>query len=143
MAGRRGNHEGSIYQRASDGRWLGVALLGYGYDERGRPIRKTVSATTRSEVVRKLKQLRREIDDGQIVTGASVKLSDLFERWFEDVLHHQVAPSAARNYRTVITKHMLPTLGGRKVVDLTVSDVDRLLSKKVQQGLSTSTVSRQ
>ena len=73
MAGRRGNHEGSIYQRASDGRWLGAALLGY--DERGRPIRKTVSATTRSEVVRKLKQLRREIDDGQIVAGASVKLS--------------------------------------------------------------------
>ena len=140
MAGRRGNHEGSIYQRASDGRWLGVALLGY--DERGRPIRKTVSATTRSEVVRKLKQLRREIDEGQLVAGASVKLSDLFERWFEDVLHHQVAPSAARNYRTVITKHVLPTLGGRKVADLTVSDVDRLLSKKLQQGLSTSTVRR-
>jgi len=30
MGGRRGNGEGSIYQRSSDGRWLGVASLGYG-----------------------------------------------------------------------------------------------------------------
>jgi integrase len=140
MPGRRGNHEGSIYQRASDGRWFGVALLGY--DDRGRPVRKSVSAANRSEVVRKLKQLRRQIDEGQNLAAAGVKLSELFEHWFEDVLHHQVAPGAARNYRTVAEKHIIPTLGGRKIVDLSVGDVDRLLSRKLKEGLSTSTVRR-
>lgn len=62
MAGSRGNGEGSIYQRSSDGRWLGVLTLGYGPN--GRLIRKTVSAKTRSEVVKKLKQLQRHLDDG-------------------------------------------------------------------------------
>lgn len=42
MPERRGNHEGAIYQRSSGGRWLGVALLGY--NQRGKPVRKTVSA---------------------------------------------------------------------------------------------------
>ena len=53
MAGRRGNGEGAVYQRASDGRWLGAVVVGY--DPEGRPRRKTVSARTRSEAVAKLK----------------------------------------------------------------------------------------
>ena len=42
MAGSRGNGERSIYQRTSDGRWLGVVTLGQ--DGTGRVVRKAVSA---------------------------------------------------------------------------------------------------
>jgi len=52
--GRRGNNEGSTYQRSSDGRWLGVAVVGY--NAQGRSIRKTVSAKTPAEVTHKLKR---------------------------------------------------------------------------------------
>ena len=62
MAGRRSNGEGSVYQRASDKRWLGVAIVGY--DTAGKPRRKTVSAKTRAEAARKLKDLQRQLDDG-------------------------------------------------------------------------------
>ena len=55
VAGKRGNGEGSIYQRSSDGRWFGVVLMGS--DSRGRLIRRSVSARTRAEVVDKLKAL--------------------------------------------------------------------------------------
>ncbi len=61
MAGRRGNNEGVIYQWSSDGRWLGVALLRY--DTVGRRIRRSVSATTRAEMVRRLKTLNRETSE--------------------------------------------------------------------------------
>jgi hypothetical protein len=54
VAGSRGNGEVSIYQRTSDGRWLGVVTLGR--DGTGRIVRKAVSAKTRAEVVRKLKK---------------------------------------------------------------------------------------
>ncbi|MFZ1063484.1 MAG: hypothetical protein WAN30_08445 [Acidimicrobiales bacterium] len=86
MTSRRGNHEGSIYRRASDQRWVGQLLLGY--DNLGRPIRRFVTAKTRSEVAQKLKQLRRQFDDGLTVPDAGMKLEALFERWFEDVLRH-------------------------------------------------------
>ena len=46
MARRRGNREGSIYQRASDGRWMGAVSAGDG--SAGRSGRKTVSAPTRT-----------------------------------------------------------------------------------------------
>jgi integrase len=140
MTGRRGNHEGSIYQRAADQRWMGVALLGY--DQLGKPIRKSVTAKTRNEAVQKLKKLRRQIEAGLPAPDTALKVSELFNRWFEDVLRHQVAPSAVSNYKTIAVNHILPTLGNKRVADLKVSDVDQLLSKKIDSGLSSSTVRR-
>jgi len=46
-AGRRGNNEGSIFQR-KDGRWSGIVTTGYKTD--GKPIRKTIYGKTRNEV---------------------------------------------------------------------------------------------
>jgi hypothetical protein len=64
MTPRRSNHEGSIYQRKSDGLWMGVAHVGY--DASGKPLRKYVSSKKRPEVVKQLKELRRRIDDGRL-----------------------------------------------------------------------------
>ena len=140
MAGSRGNGEGSIYQRSSDGRWLGVLTLGYGPN--GRLVRKTVSAKTRSEVVRKLKQLQRHLDDGIPLPDATLTVSQLFNSWYEDVLRHQVDPSASSNYKRVFDHHIIPTLGRKKVANLSAADVDRLISQKLDSGLSVSTVKR-
>jgi hypothetical protein len=43
MARTRQNGEGSVYQRASDGQWIGSVTLGWDDDRR---VRKTVSAKT-------------------------------------------------------------------------------------------------
>ncbi len=44
---------------------MGVAHVGY--DSSGKPLRKYVSSKKRPEVVRQLKELRRRIDDGQLL----------------------------------------------------------------------------
>ena len=137
---RRGNSEGSIYQRSSDGRWLGVATVRL--DPAGRPIRRTVSAKTRAEVVRKLKVLSREIDDGLVTAERAPTLEGLFERWFVDVMAREVVRSTIDNYRSIVKFHILPTLGRKKVDELTVAEVDRLLAAKIAAGLSPSTVHR-
>jgi len=98
MAPRRSNHEGSIYQRKSDGLWIGVAHMGY--DSLGKPLRKYVSSKKRTDVVKKLKNLRRKIDDGLLLKNEDVKVTELFERWFDDVMRHQIAPSTFSNYQT-------------------------------------------
>jgi len=140
MAGKRGNGEGTIYQRASDGRWLGVLHVGYG--PTGRPIRKTVSAKTRGEVVQKFKDLQRTFDDGLPVPDGTINVSQLLARWQADILTHQVAPSAATNYEGIARNHVIPDLGRKKLSELTTADVDRLISKKMAEGLSVSTVRR-
>lgn len=119
---------------------MGAVVVGY--DDRGRPRRKYVSAKTRTEVARRLRQLRREVDDGLVTVSPATRLHELFERWFDDVMRHQVAASTLSNYRSVTKFHILPTLGQKRLADITVKDVDTLLSKKLDSGLSPSTVRR-
>jgi integrase len=140
MTPRRSNHEGSIYQRKSDGLWMGVAHIGY--DASGKPLRKYVSSKKRPEVVKQLKELHRKIDDGRLLKDDDVNVCELFGRWFDDVMRHQIAPSTFGNYQTIVRMHVLPALGRKKLVELTVSDVDKLLSLKTDGGLSPSTVRR-
>lgn len=140
MAAQRANGEGSVYQRASDKRWLGAATVGF--DTNGRPKRKFVSAKTRAEAVRKLRALQQQLDDGIPLPNTKLSLAQLLDRWLEDVIRHQVTPSTAHNYQTIANLHIKPVLGTKKVATLTTSDVDRLLSRKMDQGLSVSTVRR-
>lgn len=140
MAKRRANHEGSIYQRTSDGRWIGAIRMGRGPD--GRPRRKYVSAKSRGQVAAKLKVLQRQIDDGHVPSEGHITLSTLFERWFDDVMRHQVGASTLRNDVSIARIHIVPTLGNKKLLELTVNDVDHLLSLKRDSGLAPSTVRR-
>lgn len=140
MAGRRGNGEGSIYQRASDGRWLGAITLGYAAN--GKLRRKVVSGKTRGEVVQALKKLQRQLDDGLPAPDTTLTLSQLLTRWHDDVLRHQVASSAASNYKAIADHHIIPTLGPKKVASILPGDIDRLMSEKMDSGLSVSTVRR-
>jgi integrase len=140
MGARRGNGEGSIYQRSSDDRWFGVCSLGV--DANGRPIRKSVTARTRAEVAERLKLLQRQVDDGLQAPDSKMTVSQLLDRWYSDVLRHQVAESAADNYRSIADHHVRPSLGRKRVAGLTTADVDRLISQKIDEGLAVSTVRR-
>lgn len=69
-------------------------------------------------------------------------MSQLFNSWYEDVLRHQVASSASSNYKRIFDHHIIATLGRRLVANLSAADVDRLISQKLDSGLSVSTVQR-
>jgi integrase len=140
MAHRRGNGEGSIYQREIDGRWFGSIVVGF--DTKGRQKRRTVSAKSRREVVSKLTKLQRDISDGLSPQLESISLAQLLTRWHEDVLPRQVKESAQQNYWSVARIHLIPILGAKKLSALTTLDVDGLLAAKARQGCAPSTVRR-
>jgi integrase len=115
-----------------------MATLSLGYGPDGRPLRKTVRAKTRSEVVRKMKELQRHVDDGIPLPETKLTAARLFKSWYEDVLCHQAAVSASSNYKRIFDHHIIPTLGRMRVANLSVTDVDRLISQKISTGLSVS-----
>jgi integrase len=119
-----------------------MGAVSLGHDINGRAIRKVISARTRNEVVHKMRQLQHNLDQGLPAPDNSLTVAQLLKRWYEDVLRHQVAPSAARNYKAIADQHIIPTLGKKKVASLTTADVDRLISLKLDSGLSVSTVRR-
>ena len=131
MARRRMNGEGGLYQR-SNGRWFGDVVLGY--DASGKPKRKTVSAKTKAEALQKFKDLQDEIDGGYSPPTKKETLSQLFDRWYSDILSTQVQQDARDNYKCSGDCHIVPTLGRKKVAKLTVADVQHLLASKLSGG---------
>ncbi|HET8989755.1 MAG TPA: hypothetical protein VFN59_01465, partial [Acidimicrobiales bacterium] len=119
-----------------------MAAIFLGYSPEGKQIRKVVSARTRAEAAEKLRALQRQADDGLPPVDSRLTVGQLLERWHDDVLRHQVSWSAAKNYKSVADHHLVPVLGRKKVAALTTADVDRLLSQKMDSGLSVSTVRR-
>jgi hypothetical protein len=69
---RRGQGEGSIYQRKSDGLWIAAVTLPGGK-------RKTVSAHTQPEAIAKRDQIKASIARG--VLPDSMTLSDWLDHW--------------------------------------------------------------
>jgi len=139
VARTRQNGEGSVYHRASDGMWIGSVTLGWDGDKR---VRKTVSAKSATEVREKLRQLQTKIDAGLPVGDDKLSVNELLDRWFKDVMRHQVASPALSNYETIAKVHIRPKLGRKQVTKLKPAEIDALLSAKLDSGLSVSTVRR-
>ena len=140
MAPRRSNGEGSLYQRRTSGLWEGSVI--FGFDERGRPIRRTVASRSRAEARRKLNELVRLRDDGLPPPDARLTVAELLSAWHDEELRHHVGRSTSDNYRSVYERHVIPVLGRKVVSKLTLVDVNRLLAQKMDEGLAPSTVNR-
>ena len=83
-AGRRGNNEGSIYQRKSDGLWVGSVTTGYKTD--GKPIRKTVYGKTRQDVAKKVTALSGDVFEKGYTTVSAREERNfqvLMQEWFD------------------------------------------------------------
>jgi Tetratricopeptide repeat len=81
--GRRLKGEGSIYQRASDGLWVGMLDLGV---VDGRRHRKTVYGQAEREVRQKLGQLRASRDRGIDLLAPSWTVGQWLDAWLSERL---------------------------------------------------------
>ena len=135
---RRAKGEGSVYQRP-DGLWIGALTVGY--TETGRQRRKTVSAHTQKEALKKLRAAQRQADEGLPPSDDTIVVSQLLERWLKHTRRH-VAPSAFDNYDWAVRLHLVPVIGRKRVAKLTTCDIDDLIALKMDEGLSSSSVLR-
>ena len=133
---RRGRGEDSVY---CDGdRWRGAVSLGYGLD--GRRVRKKVSGATKAEVLRRMRELRAELDAGLPVPDDRLTVAAFLDRWVAQSLPGQVSDKTLDSYADTVRLHLLPSLGRKVLRKLTVSDVDELLTWKREAGYSPNSV---
>jgi hypothetical protein len=108
MAKRRGNQEGSLYQRF-DGRWCAqVTLDGH---------RLTHYAKTQRECREWIKETLAKVDEGLNFSGARIKVGEFLEQWLETA-KPSLRPRTWIQYRQVIRQHVLPKLGNLKLKNL-------------------------
>lgn len=138
---RRDYGTGSVYQRASDGRWVGAAQAGW--NPNGTRRRITVSATTEAEAKRKLRKKVAEIELNGAPTAGIGRVATV-KSWADDWLPRHMAkvrPSTARTDRGAVRGWIIPTIGQRRLDALTPADV-RALHNAITGAGRTSTTAR-
>lgn len=127
IASRRSPGEGSIYQRSSDGRWVGSLHLGWEHDGRKR---KHVLGHTKREVQQKLADLKRQHALGVQVELSEQTVTQFLRKWLQYKKPH-VRPRTYDGYRQYIEGHAIPEIGRLRLQKLRVSDVQGLLDSRV------------
>jgi integrase len=121
---RRANGEGSIYQRASDNRWVGSA---YVYTTTGQRKRKPVYGDSFDEVRTKLDKLKGNSANGVPVADHNTTVAEYLDYWLREVVSHKRA-TTARGYESVVRLHIVPVLGKKRLDKLTGADVRHLIA---------------
>lgn len=134
MTARRHKGEGSIYQRDSDHRWVGVVDLGW---VGGKRVRKTVTATSLRDVRAKLKALKEQVDRGTITDESSVE--KWMTHWLDDIASKKVRDRTLVGYRGYVAQWINPHLGKIRLRDLKPEHVRALHRAMADAGKSDAT----
>lgn len=129
---KRGNGEGSIYQRKEDNKWVGSITL-----ENGK--RKVFYGKTRKEIQEKMKVALREQQRGMLVTAPQQSVEQFLKQWLE-TCKPSVRIRTYERYEEFVRLHIVPVIGRVPLQKLTVQQVQALYARKLEEKLSPSTV---
>jgi hypothetical protein len=133
---RRSRGEGGLHWDENRQRWIATVTLGF--DARGKRITRKASGLTKSAAKAKLKEILRDHDDGLAIGPPNYTVKDAVAYWLTYGLGARSAATIA-NYTCLADQHIIPSLGARKLRDLSAEDVDRWL-KAESRILSTRTL---
>jgi len=132
---RRGHNEGLVRQR-SDGRWEGRISLGW---RDGRRLQRSYYGETQAEVLEKLDKAKHDHRQGISIAANPQTLGQYLQTWLADVRPTMKARTHER-FEELIDLHIVPVLGRVRLEKLSPAHVQNLLTKKLGEGLSASTV---
>jgi len=130
---RRGNGEGSIYQRA-DGTWC--ATYSVGYSAEGKRLRRTVFGETFEKVRAKLTRVLSTRMNRPQYEPSRLKLCEYLERWLEDAARPTVRVTTYASYRGIIKNHLGPRLGGVVLAKVSPPHIQGMYAEMERDGLS-------
>ena len=135
MAGRRGKGEGSIYQR-DDGMWIGAIDMGW---IGGKRSRKVVSASTRGEIVKRLRELQPIIAQGIAPAPDRLTVGEYLEEWVANRIPGTITTRTEALYERAVKVYINPSLGKIRLNKLAPSDVSRMLQDLEAKGYAPAT----
>lgn len=111
---RRSNGEGTVFQRASDSRW--IARVTYVDEATGQQRSKERSTQTEGAAHEKLDQLKAEARaGGGLPEGRTPTVGEWLTHWLATSAKSRVSENTYDAYRSIITHHLVPLLGRRKL----------------------------
>lgn len=133
MAAHRGNGEGAIYQRQSDGKWCCAVTLPSGK-------RRVLYGKTRKEVADKLLEAQNTLKQSKPLPALRETLAAFLERWLRDVAAQRVRRTTHARYELDIRLHIKPSLGRLKLAEVTPQAVQTFIAELSAKGLGPRSV---
>ena len=127
MTSRRSRGDGGLHWHEGRQRWIATASLGF--DATGRRVVKRGSGRTKTEAKRKLKEVLRDHEDGLAIAPGDYTVAHAVNEWLgfglagRDVATLKTVQSLSRT-------HVIPSLGARRIRDLSADDIDQWLAEK-------------
>ena len=131
----RAKGEGTIFLR-SDGMWIAALPLP---PKNGERRRKVMSAKTKSAVIAKLRQAKKDLERTGDLPTASMKLETWLTLWLSDVLpKRKIRPVTLEAYASQVRSQIIPIIGKTRLDQMTASTVRRLHNDMESAGLSST-----
>src|SRR5829696_1637231 len=132
-----GNGTGTVYPRRNkEGKITGYRGSYFTTDGR----RRYVSAKTKTEARRALRQAMADADRGLIFDSDSLKVGEYLDRWLSDSVSDTVKATTFERYEQITRLHLKPALGRVKLKTVTPAHVRSLYREKLEAGSSARTV---
>lgn len=127
---RRVNGDGSVYKRG-DGYWVGAF---YARTTSGARKRVVVYGKTLAEARDKLGQAQHQARAGIPVPDESWKVGRYLEYWLENIVKRNRRPGTYALYETVVRLYLIPGLGAKSLVRLSVPAVQMFVNQRLEAG---------
>jgi integrase len=134
---RQPNGASSIYL-GKDGRWHGRVTVGIKDD--GTPDRRHVSAKTRPEATKKVRDLEK-IRDGGVVpkAGKGWTVKTWLTHWITEIVPGSVGENTLAGYEVAVRVHLIPGLGAHRLPKLEPEHLERFYRKMQTDGSAAGT----
>ncbi len=132
MSKKRKRGSGTLRKRA-DGRWEARVVIGY--DEKGQPITKNVTANEKAKCLEKLEKLKQEVGPVQRDTvKADMPFGEWIDFWYRHYCQMTIRQSTQASYENRIYKHIIPQIGSIKLNKLTQNDLQQFYANAKKGG---------
>jgi len=102
---------------------LWVARVEMEPDSLGRRRTKEVTSRDYATAVKRLRELRRQVEDHGTAITASMTVEKWLNQWLDQVVSITERPTTAKSYRSIVDSLLIPTVGKKRLDRLTVQHV--------------------
>ena len=127
MGKRRKQGEGTLRLR-KDGRWEGRIVVGY--DDKGLPITKNVTAKTKTECATTLEILKEQHGKPTEIMNSEMLFGEWIDFWYQTYCRHTIRITTQLEYENRIYKHIFPEIGNIPINQLTQSDLQQFYARE-------------
>ena len=130
---RRAKGDGGLFQRQSDGKWVGRITIGRD-QKTGQPIRKTVYGNTKAETKKKLTELQKIYDGANYVDAEKITVGEWLNKWLDLYASPpNVAATTHEWYERLLNLYLIPNLGTIRIHKLQGLTIQKMLNDMTKE----------